>query len=70
MYNYMFFGYVAYSIYAYSSIFSYAYYVGKGVIRVYKLFYTKQGEDVNMKDLDWVLISEDSDNILKKTYKN
>ena len=72
MYNYMFYGYIAYKAYEYVNVVESAISVGKTVKTVYN-WITSTNEKFNFeeykKDLDWVLISDDKNSVFKKNEK-
>jgi hypothetical protein len=66
MYHYAFYGYLAYKVYEYSNLLDYALSVGRGVKYVYCWAQPAPKEIEHGEYLDWVLITEDEDSLLKK----
>lgn len=70
MYHYALYGYLAYKVYEYSNIIDNTFFFLKGIKYMYRLarpILTQEDEE-DYKYLDWVLITDDKDSLLKKEY--
>jgi len=66
MYSYVFYGYLVYKAYEYVGIVESVISVGNGVVTVFRWISPPvKKEDDDYQDLDWILISEDSESRLQ-----
>lgn len=69
MYNCALYAYLAYKVYEYSNIMDNTFFFLKGVKYMYRLARPISiQEDEDYKYIDWVLITDDKDSLLKKEY--
>ena len=62
MYSYVLYGYMAYRLYEYYSILEYAFYLGRGTMRMYRWAYPSTPVKKSIGDYsDWVILRDDGE---------